>query len=134
MWQLALLGSQDSFLNNIKKFLTATIEEAPKKVSTNTVKTAVQDQQNKMVIGNCPICKKGQVIDKTTFYGCSNYKNGCSFTISKTISKKKLNEKVIKDLLEKGETTKLKGFKSKAGKTFEARLILKNDGIKFLFN
>lgn len=127
-------GSQETFLQNINKFLAATIEDAPKQVSTNTVKVAVKEQENKMVIGNCPLCKKGKVTDKSTFYGCSNYKDGCSFTISKTISKKKLTEKVIKDLLEKGETSKLKGFKSKTGKTFEARLVLKNDSIKFSFN
>lgn len=127
-------GSQETFINNIKKFLAATIEDAPKKVSTDTVKVAVKKQQDKMVIGNCPLCKEGKVIDKSTFYGCSNYSDGCSFTISKTISKKKLTEKVIKTLLEKGETSKIKGFKSKSGKDFEARLKLENGSIKFSFN
>lgn len=42
-------------------------------------------------LGNCKFCD-GNVIDKGTFYGCSNYqKTGCSFTISKKFLEKPLH-------------------------------------------
>lgn len=126
-------GSQDNFLRNIKKFLNATIDEAPKKINTDSVNVAVKEQVNTQIIGNCPVCNDGKMIDRQKFYGCSNYKNGCTFSISKIISGKKLTQKNIKDLLEKRETSKIKGFKSKAGKEFEAILTVNNDKVSFKF-
>ncbi len=126
-------GSQDNFLRNIKKFLNATIDEAPKKINTDSVNVAVKEQVNTQIIGNCPVCNDGKMIDRQKFYGCSNYKNGCTFSISKIISGKKLTQKNIKDLLEKRKTSKIKGFKSKAGKVFEAILTVNNDKVSFKF-
>lgn len=126
-------GSQDNFLKNIKKFLNATIDEAPKKFNTDSVNLAVKEQINTKIIGNCPVCNDGKMIDRQKFYGCSNYKNGCTFSISKIISGKKLTQKNIKDLLEKRETSKIQGFKSKTGKAFEAILTVNNDKVSFKF-
>lgn len=129
-------GSQEAFLQNINKFLAATIEDAPKKIGTEKVNHAVKEQQDAQFIGKCPVCGTGRIADKKTFYGCSEYQNGCSFVIFKTISEKKLTEKNIKDLLEKKATSTIKGFKSKNGKPFEAKLIvsLLEKKVKFQFN
>lgn len=43
-------------------------------------------------------------------------------------------EKNVKDLLEKGETVKLKGFKTKGGKSFESKLSVKDGKVQFQFN
>jgi DNA topoisomerase-3 len=45
-------------------------------------------------------------------------------TIWKTIAHKRLTPHMAKTLLKKGRTSVLKGFKSKAGKPFSARLKL----------
>ena len=50
-------------------------------------------------------------------------------SISKTISGKNISKTMVKNLMEKGRTSKLKGFKSKSGKTFDAMLVL-SDGYK----
>lgn len=126
-------GSQENFLRNIQKFLDSTIDEAPKKLDTESVNVAVKEQVSTQIIGSCPVCNDGKMVDRQKFFGCSNYKNGCTFSISKTISGKKLTQKNIKDLLEKKETGKIKGFKSKAGKAFEAILFIKNDKVSFKF-
>lgn len=126
-------GTQEHFLNNIRKFLDATINEALKKVDTDSVNLAVKEQINTQIIGNCPVCNDGKMIDRQKFYSCSNYKNGCTFSISKIISGKKLTQKNIKDLLEKRETSKIQGFKSKTGKAFEAILTVNNDKVSFKF-
>jgi len=46
---------------------------------------------------------------------------------------KKITEKHVKDLCTKGKTSVIKGMKSKAGKTFDASLILKDGSITFEF-
>ena len=90
----------------------------------------------------CPIC--GGEIVKTSFgYGCSNYnrddpEKSCKFNLG-TIAGKKLTDSNVKELLQNGITPVINGFKSKSGKTFEARLALNRDeagrvsGIKFVF-
>ena len=79
-------------------------------------------------LGQCPLCKKGFVREGTKAYGCSEYKNGCNFTIWKEMASKKLTKKNIEDLLNKGETSLIKGFKSKTGNDFEAYLYIDEQG------
>ncbi|WP_393951366.1 hypothetical protein [Lysinibacillus sp. PWR01] len=50
------------------------------------------------------------MINRKTFLGCSEYKNGCKFSINKTIATKKLTEKNINDLLEKGSCWRVQPF------------------------
>ena len=127
-------GTKAVFLNNIEKFLRSIIEEAPKKFETTNLQNAVLKQQETLFIGDCPTCKKGKLVDRKNFIGCNGYKDGCKFSIPKKIAEKSLTAKNIKDLIEKGKTTKIKGFKSKAGKPFEAELIIKEGQVKFNFN
>lgn len=75
-------------------------------------------------LGVCPACKKGFVREGTKAYGCSEYKNGCNFTIWKEIASKKLSKKNIEELINKGETSLIKGFKSSKGNEFNAFLFL----------
>jgi DNA topoisomerase-3 len=81
----------------------------------------------------CPLCH-GSIVESPKAYGCSNWKQGCRFTLWKIIAKKKISQKILKELLQKGRTSLLKGFKSKAGKSFEARLVLLNGEVKFEFD
>lgn len=72
-------------------------------------------------LGTCKKCN-GTVIDKGTFYGCSNYqKTKCDFTISKKILGKSVTQKQVKTLLTEGSTELIHGFKGKE-KTFDAKL------------
>lgn len=74
--------------------------------------------------GLCPKCKKGKIVEGKKAYGCDQFKQGCDFKLWKTIAGKQLTEKNIKDLLDKGLTAKIKGFKSSKGKIFEAKIKL----------
>ena len=89
----------------------------------------------------CPLC--GGEIAKNSFgYGCLNYKKddpeSCKFSIGK-MSSKDLTEAQVKELLTNGKTSTIYGFKSKAGKKFDARIALSKDedgkvtGLKFDF-
>jgi len=68
----------------------------------------------------CPKCKEKSLLDKSKLLSCTA--NNCDFILWKTIAKKKLTESQIKQLLTKGLTKKIKGFKSNAGKKFDAVL------------
>ena len=85
------------------------------------------------VIGICPKCQQN-ILDKGKFYGCSGYKEGCKFTLPKKWSSKTIPKSNIKQLIEKGETTEIKGFKSEKGNKFNAKLKLENDKLQFVFN
>ena len=75
----------------------------------------------------CPKC--GRPLQETDrAFGCSGWREGCDFKIWKTISGKTLTVTDVNDLLESGKTRLLKGFKSKKGSTFDARLVLDSFG------
>ncbi len=83
------------------------------------------------VLGKCPIC--GENVVRTKFgYGCSGYKNGCKFSISRKICGRIISAQNVKMLLEAGKTCKISGFVSpRTGKSFDA--FLKLDGGRAVF-
>ncbi len=86
------------------------------------------------VAGKCPLCQ-GE-IKRTSFgYGCSNYKEGCKFSVNGVICGRVISIANVKKMLETGQTYKIEGFVSqKSGKTFDAKLRIDNGKIVFDFN
>ena len=86
-------------------------------------------------LGNCPLCN-ALVSETKMAYSCSNWRaTNCSFKIWKTIANKDISESTAKELLKNKKTKVLKGFKSKAGASFDAMLTLVEDGsVKFEFD
>ena len=90
----------------------------------------------------CPLCG-GDIIVNSWGYGCANYnrekEDSCRFSIGK-MAEKSLTEANVKELLTNGITGTIRGFKSKTGKKFDARVALSKDetgkvtGLKFDFN
>lgn len=91
-------------------------------------KEAAQD-----ALGTCPTCG-GDIVVGAKAYGCSNWRNGCKFVIWKTIAQREIPTEVAQQLLDAGTTEMLSGFKSKAGKDFEAKLKVVAGEVKFDFN
>ncbi len=89
----------------------------------------------------CPLCK-GDIVQTPFGFGCANYSKdnpeSCRFSIGK-MAEKALNESQVKELLTQGRTSTIRGFKSKEGKKFDARVALNKDetgkvtGLKFDF-
>lgn len=50
------------------------------------------------------------------------------------ISNKNITPQIVKEIIEKGKTKTIKGFTSKAGKKFNAKLKLTEKGVEFDFN
>ena len=72
----------------------------------------------------CPKCRQGQIIEGQRGFGCNRYRQGCDFVVWKEMAGKKLTERQIQTLIAKGKTGVIKGFKSKKGGKFDARLKL----------
>jgi DNA topoisomerase-3 len=73
------------------------------------------------------------VLDQAKSYGCSGWQRGCKFAIWKTIAGKRITARTAQALLKQGRSPVLKGFASKSGKPFEARLRLEGDEVRFDF-
>lgn len=77
----------------------------------------------------CPDCG-GKIIMRGNSFGCANFEasnpQSCKFYIGK-IAEKELNQTVIKELLQNGKTSTVRGFKGKSGKKFDACLILEKE-------
>ena len=83
-------------------------------------------------LGPCPLCGSA-VVEQERSYGCSGWRSGCKFAIWKTIAGKKLSVRTAQALLRKGKSPLLKGFTSKAGNPFNARLRLEDGAVRFDF-
>lgn len=77
-------------------------------------------------LGQCPKCQKGHILNRTTFFGCSEYQNGCDFMLAAKIKGKKLSDSQIKKLLNNHVTDFINGFSEENGE-FTAAIRLKPD-------
>lgn len=85
------------------------------------------------LVGTCPLCGK-DVIRGKYGYGCMGYKEGCKFRLGSFICKRPISISNARLLLETGRTSEIRGFTSKNGKLFNARLKLENGKAVFDFN
>jgi DNA topoisomerase-3 len=83
-------------------------------------------------LGPCPVCG-AQVVEQKKSFSCSRWRDGCSLTIWKTMSGKRISARTAKALLRDGKTSVLKGFKSKSGQPFSASLKLDEGKVSFDF-
>jgi DNA topoisomerase-3 len=123
---------REDFMNGIKRFVSSLVEEvggmegeklaSPANGRSGGKRGRSSGKPSGDPIGACPKCGS-PVLETKKAYGCSAWKEkGCKFAIWKTVAGKRISEPQAKELLSKGETKQLKGFKSRAGKPFEAAL------------
>jgi DNA topoisomerase-3 len=72
-------------------------------------------------------------VEQEKSYGCSGWKAGCRFAIWKTIAGKRIGVRTAQALLRTGKSPVIKGFTSKSGRPFEARLKLDGGEVRFDF-
>jgi DNA topoisomerase-3 len=83
-------------------------------------------------LGPCPLCGS-DIIEQEKSYSCSGWRSGCKFVIWKTIAGKRISARTAQALLRRGRSQVLKGFKSKTGRAFDARLKLDQGSVRFDF-
>lgn len=94
-------------------------------------------------IGTCPRCGK-PIVEGKKGYGCSGYREGCTFTIWKegqhgvykvlAASKKKLTEAMVKKLLSEGKVLVRGLMSERTGKTYDAYITMENTEKGVLLN
>jgi len=108
------------FMADINGFTTKLVEE----VRRMEGEKLAAPSRSREPLGSCPKCGS-PVIETRKAYSCSAWKKtGCDFAIWKQVSGKRLSVSQAKQLLTRGRTAPLKGFKSKAGKPYAAALKL----------
>jgi DNA topoisomerase-3 len=112
--------SYDTFMSGIEKFTKQlTAELSGVQVSIKSQKQTMQE-----LMPLCPKCKKQHLRLFEKGIGCIKE---CGFVVWRSIAKKNLSDAQLIALIEKGKTLVIKGFTSKAGKLFDARIVLKTD-------
>jgi DNA topoisomerase-3 len=106
------------------KAKSAARRKAPSRRATSSDSTAA--------LGACPNCG-AEVLEQAKSYGCSAWRDGCKFAIWKTIAGKEITRRAAETLLRSGKTSLLKGFVSRAGKPFDARLKIEDGEVRFDF-
>ena len=84
------------------------------------------------IVGTCPLCGKN-VIRYKNGYSCSGYKDGCTFSVYGFLCHRVISKSNMQMLLETGRSSKIKGFISKNGKSFDSYLKLENGKVVFDF-
>jgi len=128
----AEIGEHLKSIYNNKSTIDEIIEKVKQEVKAGINKDKKIEKFEKTGIGKCPCCDSNIIENDKSFY-CENWRN-CGFSVWKVICGKKVTAAIIKEILEIGFTKKMKGFKSKAGKSFEASLVLDNDKVKLKFD
>ena len=109
--------SRDRFMGDIAKFATDTVTELDTKLKGVRVERAK--------LGPCPVCGR-EIVENRKGYSCwSRDDPGCGFVIWKSKAGKQLPAAVARELIATGRTEKaVTGFKSRAGRSFRAKLML----------
>lgn len=82
-------------------------------------------------LGACPACGT-PVRERKAAYTCDTGRS-CPFFVPRVLAKRAISAKMVRQLLTDGRTDVVKGFKSKAGKDFEAGLAWKEGKVAFVF-
>ncbi|WP_210461826.1 type IA DNA topoisomerase [Pantoea ananatis] len=109
----------EKFIDSLYGQITKMIESAEIKIKPSTDSTP-GIRLNRLGV-KCPSCDSEIVASEKACY-CT----GCKFSMWTTIAQKKLTLNQIETIIKKGRSAVIKGFKSKAGKTFDASIILED--------
>ena len=121
-WELALSAieagkaSAEDFSTRIKDYTAEICREL----------LTLQIAQPQYPTYRCPMCGEDTVGIFPKVVKCKS--EGCEFHVFREICGITLTEAQMKDLLTTKRTTLIKGFQSKAGKKFNAHLVLRGDG------
>jgi DNA topoisomerase III len=115
---------KDEFLGMIKEFTINAVDLIKKDTSMlRNFKAEVPEGLE--IVGECPICGN-PVVENDKGFGCTNWKNGCDFTIWKSDKfiaslGKKVSKQMVELLLKNGKVG-FRNIKSKKGTTYAAYL------------
>jgi len=116
----------ESFMWSIEEYVRDIVKTLSKEESSKTLKS----KQN-MPIAKCPFCD-GYILEGQKSYYCSNWKEGCKFRVWKNMNGGVITADDVRRLVAEGRT-RLKRFRSKAGKAYRAFVVLKDGEVAIEF-
>ena len=122
-WELALAAIEvgkmpsDKFAQGINSYVGTICEEL----------LSLSSDQKSYPVYRCPKCGQQSVGIYAKVAKCRHENESCGFHVFREVCGILLSEDNIRDLISSGRTPILKGLTSKAGKKFNARLVLKDD-------
>ena len=132
---VALTGEWENALSKIERgemqpeaFRNA-IEVYTRQITAELLGTAISIDDENAVL--CPKCKTAKVRFYPKVVKCTDA--NCGLLIFRNISGKQLTDRQITDLLTKGKTPEIKGFKNKNGKTFDTAFKF-DDNFRMIFD
>lgn len=84
------------------------------------------------ILGTCPVCNKGNIVDRDKSYSCDYFKNNddkCTFVIWKNQFGKEITEEIALLLINKKATSVYSDFVNKEQKAFSASLIINDNNL-----
>ena len=120
---------KEDFLKLIFDFTTNSVEKI-KNDTSMLHKFKVEKPEGAEEVGKCPVCGNA-IIEGEKGFGCTNWKNGCKFTIWKNDKfiesmGKKVTKEMVELLLKNGKVG-FRNLKSKKGTLFSAYLRYEKD-------
>ncbi|MDR1896193.1 MAG: topoisomerase C-terminal repeat-containing protein, partial [Prevotellaceae bacterium] len=121
---VAMTGGWENALAQIERgeiqpeTFSRAIETYTRQITAELLDTKIEVTDSNTLI--CPKCKQAKILFYPKVAKCPNEQ--CGLIVFRNVSEKQLSDGQITDLLTKGKTAVIKGFKSKGGKSFDATL------------
>lgn len=109
------------FMAAVADFTTTLVRDIQAAAPPEAIATAAA-----VVMGRCPVCGKDVTAGRSA-YNCASGRD-CTFVIMRQIARRKTSPGLVRLLLGGGRSQKLRGFRSKKGKSFSACLRLDAEG------
>lgn len=129
-WEARLVamaeGKEDrqTFMSDVRRFASEVVEAICSAELDPAAQSAFKAPPPEgEVLGACPRCQE-EVRQGPRGWGCT----ACTLFIGATVARREVSPTMARQLLKQGCTAVVKGFRSKAGKPFEAALALDEDG------
>ncbi|MCB9680352.1 MAG: DNA topoisomerase 3 [Alphaproteobacteria bacterium] len=119
------------FMHDVAAFVTRVVDEV--RASAVPEAACVRTRPEPTAVGACPVCG-APVRPRGNLYTCDTGRT-CPFVVFGTMSGRAISKRMVKQLLTERRTAVVKGFKSRAGKAFDAALVVQDDGrVGFAFD
>ena len=114
--------SAKAFIDNMKTMVDQLVDEVRMAKGVKFISPQNQNikiakkkrtpkKKNKIAEATCPKCNKGKLLKGKSAYGCSTWKEGCTFRLPFVFMEKEIPEKQLARLVDYGATIQLAGFK-----------------------
>ena len=123
--------TEERFMGSIRRYVQFLVADAAKeKKDVSFAREPMgktRGKRRRTGLGQCPLCKRGSVLENSKAYFCTEWKNGCKFTIWKNSTEAYgivLDEKTVKKLIKEEKIEKISAVLPQTGERVQTDLVL----------